>query len=60
MTAAALTQLGAFSGLLILAWWINGFDHADDGVEVPLRRLSERSRWMAVGPGRDPLLGVGL
>lgn len=46
MTAAAVQQIGAFWCLLVLAYWLNGFDHADDGVEVPLRRLAERECWM--------------
>lgn len=58
MTAAALTQIGAFWCLLVAAYWISVFPHDDDGIDPPLRRLAERSRWMAVGPGRDPLLAV--
>lgn len=59
MTAAALTQIGAFSALLVAAYWVSIYPHDDDGIEPPLRRLAERQSWMAVGPGRDPLLEVG-
>lgn len=54
----AVSQLLAFAALLVGGYWVNGVDHAEDGIDVPLRRLAERRSWMAVGPGRDPLLEV--
>lgn len=37
-----LEQLGAFWALIVAAYWLEVFDHADDGIDVPLRRLAER------------------
>lgn len=42
----AVEQILAFWGMLVVAWWLTICPHDDDGVDVPLRRLFERSLWM--------------
>lgn len=44
--------------MMVAAWWVNGYPHDDDdGIDVPLRRLNERSTWMYRS---DPGLNVQL
>lgn len=49
----AIEQVGAFCALLVAAYWLAVFDHADDGLAIPMRRLADRQ---AHASRIDPLI----
>lgn len=48
-----MIELAAFCALLVAAYWLAVFDHADDGIDVPLARLADRQ---AHASRIDPLI----
>lgn len=48
-----IDQVAAFCALLVVGYWLNGFDHTADVPDVPLRRLADRK---AHASRIDPLI----